>query len=215
MLKIWGREDLLSVQKVMWCVRELDLPFEHINAGRHHGLLNEPWYLQMNPNGTIPTMEDDGFVLWESNAIVKYLCAKHSSGNLSPTDPREYALADQWISWQGTTLWPPMRQLLLALIRAPEPKRDHARIADLVKMLAGHWTVLNGQLEGRDYVVGSRFTMADIVFGPHVYRWFTYPIERPDLPHLRAWYQRLCTRKHYNPRFTAGDVVPGAQSSVR
>jgi glutathione S-transferase len=211
LLKIWGREDSLSVQKVMWCVRELGIPYEQINAGKQYGLLNEPWYLEMNPTGGIPTIDDDGFVLWESNAIVKYLCAKHSRGNLSPIDPLEYADADRWISWQGTTLWPPMRQILLSLIRTPEDRRDHKRIAELVATVTQHWTVLNGRLKGRDYVMGKRFTMADIVFGPHIYRWFTYPIERPDLPHLRAWYDRLCTHKHYQPRFTAGDVVPGAQ----
>lgn len=210
MLRIWGRENSLSVQKVMWCVRELEIPFEQINAGRQHGIINDSWYLKMNPNSTIPTIDDNGFVLWESNAIVKYLCAKHSKGNLSPTDPYEYAIADQWVSWQGTTLWPPMRQILLTLIRVPEEKRDHKRIAELVATVTAHWTVLDGQLKGRDYIMGGRFTLADIVFGPHVYRWFTYPIDRPDLPHLRAWYDRLRARKHYNPRFSAGDIVHGA-----
>ncbi len=207
MLRIWGREDSLSVQKVMWCVRELGIPFEQINAGRHHGIISEPWYLQMNPNGTIPTIDDDGFVLWESNAILKYLCAKHSSGNLSPTDPLEYADADRWISWQGTTLWPPMREILLGLVRTEPGKRDHKRLATLVSAVTKHWQVLDGRLQGRRYIMGDRFTMADIAFGPHVYRWFTYPIDRPDLPHLANWYQRLLARPHYNPRFTAGDVV--------
>ncbi len=209
MLKIWGREDSLSVQKVMWCVRELGIPFEQINAGKQYGVINEPWYLKMNPTGTIPTIDDDGFILWESNAIVKYLCAKHSPGNLSPVDPHDYADADRWISWQGTTLWPPMRQILLGLVRTPEGQRDNARIDDLVAEVTRYWTVLDGRLKGRKFIMGERFTMADIVFGPHIYRWFTYPIPRPDLPHLRAWYQRFCERPHYNPRFTAGDVVAG------
>jgi len=209
MLKIWGREDSLSVQKVMWCVRELGIPFEQINAGKQYGVINEPWYLKMNPTGTIPTIDDDGFILWESNAIVKYLCAKHSPGNLSPVDPHDYADADRWISWQGTTLWPPMRQILLGLVRTPEGQRDNARIDDLVAEVTRYWTVLDGRLKGRKFIMGERFTMADIVFGPHIYRWFTYPIPRPDLPHLRAWYERFCERPNYQPRFTAGDVVAG------
>jgi len=127
LLKIWGREDSLSVQKVMWCVRELGIPYEQIDMGKGYGRLDQPWYLEMNPTATIPTIDDDGFVLWESNAIVKYLCAKHSPGNLSPTDPHEYADADRWISWQGTTLWPPMREVLLKLLRMPENKRDPKR----------------------------------------------------------------------------------------
>ena len=140
---------------------------------------------------------------------MKYLCAKHSPGNLSPTDPREYADADRWISWQGTTLWPPMRQILLGLVRTAEDQRDSKRLADLIAEVTRYWTVLDGRLQGRDYIMGERFTMADIVFGPHIYRWFTYPIPRPDLPHLRAWYERFCERPHYQPRFTAGDVVAG------
>ena len=108
----------------------------------------QPWYLKMNPTATIPTIDDDGFVLWESNAIVKYLCAKHSPGNLSPTDPHEYADADRWISWQGTTLWPPMRELLLKLVRMPEDRRDPKRIAELVATVTEHWKVLNGRLDG-------------------------------------------------------------------
>lgn len=211
MLKIWGREDSLNVQKVMLCVRELGIPFEHINAGRHYGILDEPWYLAMNPNGLCPTIDDDGFVLWESNAIVKYLCAKHSPGNLSPTDPLEYADADRWMSWQGSTLGVTMRQILVNLVRAKENERDPKFIADLVATTTKHWRIMNGRLEGRDYMMGPRFTMVDIVFAPHVYRWFTYPFERPELPHLAAWYNRLCQRKHYNPRFTAGDVVTALQ----
>jgi glutathione S-transferase len=211
LLKIWGREDSLSVQKVMWCIRELDIPYEQINLGKGYDSPNQPWYLKMNPTGTIPTIDDDGFILWESNAIVKYLCAKHSPGNLSPTDPHEYADADRWISWQGTTLWPPMREVLLKLVRMPEDKRDPNRIAELVATVTEHWEVLNGRLDGRKYIMGERFTMADIVFGPHIYRWFTYPIPRPNLPHLRAWYERFLTHKYYKPRFTAGDVVTAAK----
>jgi glutathione S-transferase len=195
----------------MWCIRELGIPYEQINLGKGYESPNQPWYLKMNPTGTIPTIDDDGFILWESNAIVKYLCAKHSRGNLSPTDPHEYADADRWISWQGTTLWPPMREVLLKLVRMPEDKRDPKRIAELVATVTEHWAVLNGRLEGRKYIMGERFTMADIVFGPHVYRWFTYPIQRPNLPHLRAWYERFLTHKYYKPRFTAGDVVTAAK----
>lgn len=207
MLKIWGREDSLNVQKVMLCVRELGIPFEHINAGRQYGIIDEPWYLKMNPNGLIPTIDDDGFVLWESNAIVKYLCAKHSMGNMCPSDPLEYADADRWMAWQGSTLGITMRQILLQLVRTPPEQQNRALIDELIATTKLHWPILNGRLEGRDFIMGSKFTMVDVVFAPHVYRWFTYPIDRMDLPHLEAWYGRLCEREHYKPRFTAGDVV--------
>lgn len=209
MLKIWGREDSLNVQKVMWCVREIGLPHRQIPAGRHHGIIDTPAYLAMNPNGQIPTIDDDGFVLWESNAVVKYLAARYSPGRLCPTDPLAFADADRWMSWQGSTLGITMRQILLALVRTDAAQRDNARIAELVATTTRHWIILNDHLRGRDYMLGPDFSMADIVFGPHVYRWFTYPIDRPELPHLAAWYQRLCQRPHYNPHFTAGDKVTG------
>jgi len=211
LLKIWGREDSLSVQKVMWCIRELGVTFEHIPAGRQYGLLDQDWYLRMNPNGTIPTIDDDGFTLWESNAIIKYLCAKYSPGDFSPLEPHEYADADRWMSWQGTELWPPMRQLLLGLVRTESDRRDQKRIAELVATVTKHWKVLNGRLERRQFIMGDRLTMVEFAFGAHVYRLFTYPIDRPELPHLAAWYNRLCERPHYNPRFTAGDVVTAAK----
>jgi glutathione S-transferase len=213
MLKIWGREDSLNVQKVMLCVRELGLPHEHINAGRHYGIIDEPWYLEMNPNGLIPAMDDDGFTLWESNTIVKYLCTKYGLGDLCPEDMLEYTDADRWMAWQGSTLGITMRQILLNLVRTPPDQQNQALIDELIAATKTHWTILNGRLEGRDYIMGPKFTMVDIVFAPHVYRWFTYPIDRMELPHLKAWYDRLSTREHYNPCFTAGDVVTGLKSA--
>ncbi len=207
MLKIWGREDSLNTQKVMWCVREPGIEHEQIPAGRHHGIIDEPWYLEMNPNGLIPAMDDDGFQLWKSNAIVKYLCAKHSLGQMCPDDPLAFADADRWMSWQGSTLGITMRQILVNLVRTSEATRDHAFTDELMAASTGHWKILNGRLEGRQYIMGDRFSMVDFVFGNHVYRWFTYPIPRPDYPHLAAYYDRLRTRQHYNPHFTAGDVV--------
>lgn len=211
MLKIWGRGDSLNVQKVMLCVRELGIAHQQIDAGHRFGLIDEPWYLELNPNGLIPTIDDDGFVMWESNAIVKYLCAKHSPGDMCPTDPLEYADADRWMAWQGSSLGITMRQILLNLVRTAPDQQNQAFIDELIATTTKHWTVLNGRLDGRDYIMGPKFTMADIVFAPHVYRWFTYPIDRPELPYLKAWYDRLSTREHYNPRFTAGDVVTGLE----
>jgi glutathione S-transferase len=161
----------------------------------------------MNPNGLIPTIDDDGFVLWESNAIVKYLCAKHSLGDMCPDDPVEFADADRWMSWQGSTLGITMRQILVNLVRTPAVERDQAFTDGLVATTTGHWKTLDARLAGRQYVMGERFSMVGLVFGNHVYRWFTYPIPRPDYPHLEAYFGRLRQREHYNPHFTAGDVV--------
>ena len=214
MLKIWGREDSLSVQKVMWCIRELDIPYEQINLGKGYDSPNQPWYLKMNPTGTIPTIDDDGFILWESNAIVKYLCAKHSPGNLSPTDPHEYADADRWISWQGTTLWPPMRQILLTLVRMPEDQaRSTSASPSWSPTVTEHWTVLE-RPAGRPQVHHGR-ALHD---GRHRVRAAHLPLVH--LPDPAAGACRTCgpgtsgscTHKHYRPRFTAGDVVTGVES---
>jgi glutathione S-transferase len=194
MLKIWGRTDSPNVQKVMWCVHELGLPYERIDAGHEFGLVKEPWYLAMNPNGLIPTIDDDGFVLWESNAIVRYLCGRHSAGNLSPTEARGFADADRWMSWQGSTLGPVMRRIVFEIIRTPAAQQDAGRVGALLAEAAKIWTILDRHMAGRAFVMGPRLTMADFVFGPHLRLWLTYPIARPELRHLAAWHDRIGAR---------------------
>lgn len=197
MLRIWGRLDSPNVQKVVWCAEELGLPYDRIDAGHEHGIVREDWYLAMNPNGLIPTIDDDGFVLWESNAIVKYLCARHSRGGLAPEDPREYADADKWISWQGSTLAPIMRRIVFEIVRTPPERQDRTRNAELVATASSLWRILDRHMAGRDYVMAAGFSMADIVFGPHLRLWHAYPVERPDLPNLAGWLARLQARSAF------------------
>lgn len=194
MLKIWGRSDSPNAQKVIWCAEELGLRYDRIDAGHQYGIVKEDWYLAMNPNGLIPTIDDGGFVLWESNAIVKYLCARHRQDGLSPRDPQEYADADRWISWQGSTLAPIMRRIVFEIVRTPPDQRDPDGNAQLVGIASGLWKILDRHMKGRDYFMDAGFTMVDIVFGPHLRLWFSYPIERPSLPHLADWLARLQNR---------------------
>lgn len=119
MLKIWGRANSINVQKVLWCCDELSLEYERIDAGGPFGRTQNPDYLAMNPNGLIPTISDDGFTLWESNAIVRYLAAKHGVGGLCPEDLRERADADRWMDWQLGTLWVALRPVFIGLVRTP------------------------------------------------------------------------------------------------
>src|SRR5919197_4157345 len=128
MIKIWGRNTSVNVQKVMWAVGELGLPHERIDVGGPFGKNNEPAYLAMNPNGLVPTLEEDGFVLWESNAIVRYLAAKYGAGTLEPADPRARARANSWMDWQLTVAHPPLTPVFWGLVRTPPEKRDHAAI---------------------------------------------------------------------------------------
>jgi glutathione S-transferase len=197
MLKIWGRTSSVNVQKVLWCADELGLDYERIEAGGAFGVVREPAYLAMNPNAVVPTIEDDGFVLWESNTIVRYLAAKHPSGNLYPSVPRARAEAERWMDWQLSTANGGMVTIFWGLIRTKPEERNSGAIEAARHSMCEIWSRLDRHLADRDYVAGDHFTMGDIPIGALVYRWFNLAIERNDLPHLRAWYDRLTKRKAY------------------
>lgn len=193
MLKLWGRTNSVNVKKALWCLEELGLPYERMDAGMQYGVVNTPEYRKMNPNGRVPTLEDDGFVLWESHSIVRYLCAKHSMGKLCPADLQVRADAERWMDW-AFTFQNAMRDVFWGLIRTPPEKRDAKAIAAGTKAsheLAG---ILEGVLAGRACVAGEEFTMGDIPIGCEVQRYLRVPIERPAWPHLEAWFERLRRR---------------------
>jgi len=197
MLKIWGRANSINVQKVLWCADELGLKYDRVDIGGAFGQNHEPAYLALNPNGLVPTIEDDGFILWESNSIVRYLAARHATGSLSPSDLRVRADAERWMDWQLTTVLPGMTPVFWGLVRTPPEKRDLKAIEAGRQSSAKAWTILDAVLGKRPYVAGERFTMGDIPLGALCYRWFALPIERPNLPWLKAWYERLATRPAY------------------
>ena len=197
MLKIWGRRDSFNLQKVMWCVAELGIPHERVDAGGAHGVSDTAEYLAMNPNGRVPTIDDDGFVLWESNAIVRYLAAKHATGTLCPDDPQRRADADRWMDWQGATVGAVMRPLIITMFRTMPEARDPAVVACQIAVAGRCWTMLDARLAGVDFVVGDSLTMGDIPLGCYAWRWFSIDAERPALANLEAWYQRLCNRPAY------------------
>jgi glutathione S-transferase len=196
-LRIWGRSNSINVQKVLWCCGELGIPYERIDVGGPFGCNREPWYLRLNPNGLVPTISDGGFVLWESNTIVRYLAAKHGMGMLCPEDLAHRADADRWMDWQLGTLWANLRPAFIALVRTPRENRDPAQIAASIEKTSGTWAMLDAHLAARVYVTGPAFTMADIPLGVTAYRWFSLNITRPPMPNLEAWYERLCARSFY------------------
>jgi glutathione S-transferase len=196
-LRIWGRSNSINVQKVLWCCEELDVSYHRVDVGGPFGGNREPEYLRLNPNGLVPTISDGGFVLWESNAIVRYLAARHGMGTLCPEDLAERADADRWMDWQLGTLWASFRAAFVGLIRTPPEKRDRANIARAIRKTAGNLDLLDAHLAGRDYVTGPSLTVADIPLGVTAYRWFTLDIERPAMPNLEAWYERLRARGPY------------------
>jgi glutathione S-transferase len=193
MLKIWGRTNSVNVKKALWCLEELGLKYQRIDAGMQYGVVNTPEYRRMNPTGLVPTIDDDGFVLWESHSIVRYLCAKHSAGTLWPTDLRTRADAERWMDW-AFTFQGAMRNVFWGLIRTPLEKRDTKAIEEGRKKSAELLAILEGNLQERPYVAGVALTMGDIPIGCEVQRWMRVPIERPSFPNVQAWYERLGQR---------------------
>jgi len=197
MLKLWGRINSINVQKVLWALAELGVGYERTDAGLQFGVVNEPFYRKMNPNGRVPTIEDDGLVLWESNAIVRYLAAKHGAGTLCPGDPKQRADADRWMDWATSTVAPAITPVFWGLIRTPAEKRDPKAIEEGTEKLGQAFQVLEQSLEGRDYVAGKSFTMGDIPLGTFVYRWHALDVRRPKLPRVEDYYRRLQQRPAY------------------
>lgn len=194
MLRLWGRLSSINVRKVVWAAQELGLAFQRTDAGGQFGIVREPHYLGLNPNGLVPLLEDDGFVLWESNAIVRYLCARHAAGTLYPEDLRARFVAEQWMDWQQTTLNPAGRNAFVQWIRTPAAQRDAALIAQSVAATEPLLALLDARLAQQPFIAGEHFTMADIPVGCEVHRWRGLPQEQPVLAHLERWYQSLLAR---------------------
>lgn len=197
MIRIWGRANSVNVQKALWAAAEAGVDFERIDAGGAFGLVGEPWYLELNPNGRVPVIDDDGFVLWESNVIVRYLASKYAPGTLCPEDVEGRALAEQWMTWEQTTIGPAMTPVFWALVRTPPEDRDWDNIEAGRAATVEHWRILEAHLEERAYLAGESFTMADIPLGAAVHRWYALDVERPAMPHLEDWHQRLASRQAY------------------
>ena len=197
MIKIWGRNNSINVQKVLWCCDQLKIPYLRVNAGLQPGDVDTPVYRALNPNGLVPTIEDGKFVLWESNAILRYLAAKHGLDPFWPTNLEIRASADRWMDWYISTLWMHMRPLFLQLIRCTADERDQTIIDTAKEKTLAALKILDTHLGSNLYVAGAEFTLGDIPVGAAVYRWMSLPIERPVLPHVDAWYARLGEREAY------------------
>ncbi|WP_091861672.1 glutathione S-transferase family protein [Methylobacterium brachiatum] len=191
MRKLWGRLTSVNVQKAVWALDEAGLAYERIDAGGAHGVVDDPVYRAKNPNGLVPTLEEDGFVLWESNAILRYVAAMAPS-LAPPADPRTRAHIEQWLDWQATSFTPAMRDAFWQLYRSANP--DRAVIDASVKRTEAFAAILDAHLTGRDYAVGDGFSIADIALGCAAHRWLNLPAERIERPALRRWYDRLAAR---------------------
>ena len=194
-LRIWGRMSSINVKKVVWAAQELGLEFQHTEAGGQFGLVRTPEYLLRNPNALVPVIEDGDFVLWESNVIVRYLCAKHSPGQLYPSDLRERFEAERWMDWQQTTFNPASRPGFWQLIRTAPEQRNTQAISDSNAAVEALLATLDAQLGRHAFVAGERFTMADMAMGCEAHRWFGLPQPRESWPNVERWYKGLRARQ--------------------
>ena len=195
MLKIWGRNTSSNVQKVMWAIGEMALPHQRIDVGGAFGKNKEPPYLAMNPNGLVPTLEEeDGFTLWESNSIVRYLAAKHASRTLEPADLKTRALAHKWMDWQLSVMGPAITPVFWGLIRTPPEKRDANAIAAGKARTIEAAQILDRQLGKTSYLAGDAFSYGDIPVGIMIYRYVQLIPERPPTQHLDRWYAAISSR---------------------
>jgi len=194
MLRIWGRLSSVNVQKVVWCADELGLAYERIDAGGKFGLNDTRRYLAMNPNGLVPVIEDGDFVLYESNAIVRYLAARAAAESLWPGGLRERADVDRWMEWQSTVFTPGMWAAFWQLIRTAPEERDAAAVEASRRKGEVCAGILDAHLATRRYLTGEAFTVADIVNGCAAHRWLNLPLAREPRPHLERWYADLKSR---------------------
>jgi glutathione S-transferase len=200
MIRIWGRNTSVNVQKVMWAIGELNLPHERIDVGGSFGKNKEPAYLAINPNGLVPTLEEDGFFLWESNSIVRYLAAKYGAGGLAPSDLRERARASSWMDWQLSVAAPAITPMFWGLIRTPPEKRDHAAIDASRDKTTAAMKMLDAQRAKTAFVAGDKLSMGDIPVALMAFRFLRLVPEQRGLDNLERWFagieQRPVFKQH-------------------
>jgi glutathione S-transferase len=203
-IKIWGRNTSANVQKVMWAVAEIGLPYERVDIGGPFGQNREPDYLAKNPNGLVPTLEEeDGFLLWESNSIVRYLAAKHRAEMLEPADLQARARAAAWMDWQLSVLAPAITPAFIGLIRTPAEKRNHAVIEDSKKKTIAAMTLLDGALANTTFVAGDNFSYGDIPAAVMANRYRQLVPERPPLRNFERWYAVIAARPAFKDQVAA------------
>jgi len=198
MLSVWGRRSSANVQKVLWLVGELDLPHTHVPAGGDFGGLDDPAFRALNPHGKVPVIDDGGVVVWESHAILRYLAAVHGADRFWAADPAVRAPIDGWMDWAQTALQPAfLTGVFWGGYRTPEAQRDVGAVARALDRTVACLAHVDRLLADRPFVGGETLSLADIAIGTHLYRYFELEIDRPDLPRLAAWFERLTARAAY------------------
>jgi len=199
MITVFGRATSSNVQLVMWAAAELGLEVERLDYGHVYGGTDTDAFRAMNPRGLVPVLKDGDLVVWESAAILRYLAAEYGqAGAFWPEDARSRARVDMWAEWGKNELSQAFTvPIFWSRVRTPAAKRNEAALARAVEEFEGHLDLLAGQLEGRDFVTGLDFSVADIVIGHLLFRWFTIDVPRRARPVVEAYYQRLTGRAAY------------------
>lgn len=194
MIELWGRKNSYNVLKVLWTLAELNIEYRHHDVGSNEGDLESPEFLALNPNGRIPVLVDKGSAIWESNTIVRYLCAVYGTNILWPDNPLQRSYADRWMDWELATLEPDFRGLFWGFYRKSESKRDTVKIENSKSNCQRHFRMLDDHLENNAFLAGESFSMGDIPSASYLYRYFEMGagVEKPA--NVMAWYERLSSR---------------------
>jgi len=194
MVRVLGRASSINVQKVMWLGAEIGLDIEREDIGGPFGGNDTPEYLAKNPNGKIPVLEDGELILWESHTIVRYLAEVYGSSPWWPAKIEDRYHANQWMDFYTSTLHPHMTSMYYTLIRTAPEDQDHASLKKAVSEAGKAWVIVDAHLAKNKFMTGTAPTMGDIPLACASYRWHNLDIERPDLPHLKAWYETFAAR---------------------
>jgi glutathione S-transferase len=196
MLKVWGRKSSSNVQALMWCIGELSLAYDRIDAGHIHGVVDTPEYLLMNPNGTVPTLVDgDNPPLWETGAILRYLANAYAPDEFWPADPIARAYVDRWAEWSKINIAANFTApVFWRVVRTPPSKRNPVAIDKALRVMKKYFDIAETQLSKFKYLAGKQLTLADIQFGHCLFRYFDIDIERAGHPNLERYYETLSTR---------------------
>ena len=199
MLKIWGRVSSSNVQAVMWCIGELGLEHNRTDAGLMYGVNDTADYLALNPNGTVPTVQDgDNPPIWESGAILRYLSNAYAEGEFWPKHPVERTRVDMWAEWSKLNIALKFTApVFWRVVRTPPSKRDPAAIREAVTTVEKFLAIADDRLAKHEFIAGDHFSMADIQFGHCLYRYFNIDIERQEFANLERYYAALTNRKRY------------------
>jgi glutathione S-transferase len=197
-VKLLGRSSSINVRKVLWTLAELGIEYQHEEWGTEALPLRSAAFLALNPNAMVPVIQHEGHTMWESNTICRYLAGRFGRDDLLPTAAAQRARVEQWMDWQATELNNAWRYAFMGLVRRSPAHQDETALRTSIQRWNEHMAILDAALAGTAaYVTGDRFTLADIVLGLSVHRWYMTPFEHPQLATVAAYYELLCRRPAY------------------